>query len=1132
MHDFEPYFCTFEDCPAPFDVPNSFDGLLAHMQSHLPVRYHISDSALGHKELNEQDFEDHVRRHGEITEKDMIDMKEASRRKGAFIFEICPFCGGYPDVLEKIFPDRDSVDAQRALRGHIKQHMQEIALFLPPYRSDIQEDDSSHGSVATNRRSNIDKAENDPNDFVELCNRAECDCRTPGRYASDNIEKVFSTHDLEATKEVDWANILEGFTDYARENAEDEDLTGDGCLYPFILRFALMQDDDVDGESALVPWGDSGQQTKYTLQLLPLGAVEQRIKDVLRLLKAKFGDPTNLDPLRAAKDDVTAIQYLLAHQNAEIPEDQLVLWMNINKHARNGSLSYVRQHLGDFAELNLSEDTNAPQSSSRVVFELDMTQLQILQHEADSNYSLDAFYKQNPVWIEWKEDMYRSPTHVVPNLRALASIRDLVWKLHDLRSLLRSEIVVIPNVLGFVKNEKEDKIGVVIEKPQFGSATKDFVSLQLCLDIGSPDIEMRKQLIHALRSVIVQLHTAGHLHGDLRSSNIFLSKPPNLEIVDLTWCFLLGFDVENGELTNDEDEDRPCDPQVQVYRHPDSKPSDQYPFQHEMYSLGLLLLEIVYWKPIYVVMGLDSRLMGPEPVDREQLREALRSWVSRPQLDADLNWVVERFDRDIGGIIQACLKGDTSVSSEGSEQLLSSYFKNDPPLGAFTNSQIKEIDILLNLCNKIAHGNPRTYIVLRMMGRLDLLDQFLGMGFNDYFLPMHKDALSNFLPSPSAEQFFDRQRHILSDPGELSTKSHRHFAHDKDAPFAQTGGLREGKIATVHFVESTRTKMLYARKTRDRTFVHRHESNMEDFLEELKVLRRLCHKHLIQFVGSYSSMTTLQILLTAVAVAGGDLASYMKNNAKSESRMILQHFYGCLTNAIHYLHSERIWHWCLNPQNIVIYMGTWYISGFSQSVDVSSRGVMYLEGPCESDPYSAPEIGAIELVNASADIWSLGCIFLEISITLQGEAPEQRINRFRNSSSNSFIYRRNPILTTQLLDEIELKMSEESLAPLSSIRSMLQFDKRARPTAAELMRMIKMEDKGRGKLIGSCCATSTVVEHLTEASDYLARAKHQSFSPQGDVTDSDESAQHEVHSASTEDSRASSPDPSPAVDGA
>lgn len=187
MQDFEPYFCIFQDCEAPFDVPNTFDWLLGHLQGHRPVRYHLSIRDGEHKEFDEAEFDEYVKKYPELSETILGIMKETSRRKGAFLFESCPFCGGYPDVLERRFVDPNTPEAQNELRRHIKRHMQDIALFLPPYREDIIEGDADElkSSAATRRRGSSENNLEEPDECRSVCSRPACDCQDKGEYATE-----------------------------------------------------------------------------------------------------------------------------------------------------------------------------------------------------------------------------------------------------------------------------------------------------------------------------------------------------------------------------------------------------------------------------------------------------------------------------------------------------------------------------------------------------------------------------------------------------------------------------------------------------------------------------------------------------------------------------------------------------------------------------------------------------------------------------------------------------------------------------------------------------------------------------------------------------------------------------------
>ncbi|RSL89803.1 hypothetical protein CDV31_015805 [Fusarium ambrosium] len=245
MQDFEPYFCIFEDCEAPFDVPNHFDGLLNHLHIHLEECYHIDMPDGKHEELDEARFEEYVTQQGGISSETLALLKETSRRKGAFLFQSCPFCGGYPDDVEKLFPERDTLDAQKALRHHIRSHMRDISLFLPPYRDDVF--DQRDGDEISHRASHCadHSIPRNPESFLLTCERDDCDCKTSGKRGEDvpGNSSVDKTPILETplsvpqTDESFWAKKLAYFPQYDRSAATDDDYLEDNKLRPFIERF-------------------------------------------------------------------------------------------------------------------------------------------------------------------------------------------------------------------------------------------------------------------------------------------------------------------------------------------------------------------------------------------------------------------------------------------------------------------------------------------------------------------------------------------------------------------------------------------------------------------------------------------------------------------------------------------------------------------------------------------------------------------------------------------------------------------------------------------------------------------------------------------------------------------------------
>ncbi|SPO04605.1 uncharacterized protein DNG_07290 [Cephalotrichum gorgonifer] len=236
MQDFEPYFCTLDSCHAPFDVPNTFDGLLRHLQDHMEERYHVDMPDGNHQDLGEGEFEEYIQIHASLSEEELAARKDASCRRAVFLFDSCPFCGGYPDVVERRFPAPNTPEAQRELRIHIRQHMQDVALFLPPYRDDISyKDDDGKSSTVIGRQSTGRSDIEDPLVFdVNRCDRADCDCRDPGAYADIALispeDKDMS--DIWADVYLDSHSPRHGPPPVPAEYFLDED-----CLEPFVARF-------------------------------------------------------------------------------------------------------------------------------------------------------------------------------------------------------------------------------------------------------------------------------------------------------------------------------------------------------------------------------------------------------------------------------------------------------------------------------------------------------------------------------------------------------------------------------------------------------------------------------------------------------------------------------------------------------------------------------------------------------------------------------------------------------------------------------------------------------------------------------------------------------------------------------
>lgn len=204
-----------------------------------------------HKEFDETEFEEHIKGHGEVSEEIAAILREASQWKGAYLFESCPFCGGYPDIIERRFPDSETPEAQKELRSHIKQHMQSIAFFLPPYREDVFDEDEDLKSSAVTRRRSIDEYESlVPDEYRTVCDRQDCDCKYKGKYATEDALADATTGEAEfrsleqglnAEKEDTdpWHELFGNSPLYDRSSVSNDYYLEDERLQTFVARWKI-----------------------------------------------------------------------------------------------------------------------------------------------------------------------------------------------------------------------------------------------------------------------------------------------------------------------------------------------------------------------------------------------------------------------------------------------------------------------------------------------------------------------------------------------------------------------------------------------------------------------------------------------------------------------------------------------------------------------------------------------------------------------------------------------------------------------------------------------------------------------------------------------------------------------------
>lgn len=219
---------------------------------------------------------------------------------------------------------------------------------------------------------------------------------------------------------------------------------------------------------------------------------------------------------------------------------------------------------------------------------------------------------------------------------------------------------------------------------------------------------------------------------------------------------------------------------------------------------------------------------------------------------------------------------------------------------------------------------------------------------------------------------------------------------EKQLPFRSRKILGNGYSAVVEKVQHRRTKETFARKiiTIPRG---RHKAEAEDrFQNEVDIIRALkSHHHITELFATYRT-TRQGCLLLQPAADGGNLEDYLehlsdvaeKSNSQrqrlEEMTTVLEQAFGCLATGLAYMHEKAIRHKDVKPQNILIHKGAVVYTDFGASKDTTKDGQSTTEGLPDflTRKYSAPEVLDNDKRNLAADVYSLGCVFIEMLFAL------------------------------------------------------------------------------------------------------------------------------------------------------
>ncbi|KAG1757666.1 kinase-like domain-containing protein [Suillus lakei] len=228
--------------------------------------------------------------------------------------------------------------------------------------------------------------------------------------------------------------------------------------------------------------------------------------------------------------------------------------------------------------------------------------------------------------------------------------------------------------------------------------------------------------------------------------------------------------------------------------------------------------------------------------------------------------------------------------------------------------------------------------------------------------------------------------------GEVNTSSQTKANHNLDSPggapiFKWVRGelIGKGTYARVYLaLNATTGEMIAAKQVKIPTIAstsdrkdNRQMECVQALKREIETLKDLDHPHIVQYLGFEETKTFLSVFLEYVP--GGSIAR-LRDRGKFDEE-VTKSFTGQILEGLEYLHSKNIIHRDLRADNILVEnTGICKISdfGISKRTDdlhgTSShviQGSVFWMAPEAMDPKNNG-------YNAKIDIWSVGCVVLEM----------------------------------------------------------------------------------------------------------------------------------------------------------
>ncbi|RMC18645.1 hypothetical protein DUI87_04541 [Hirundo rustica rustica] len=158
--------------------------------------------------------------------------------------------------------------------------------------------------------------------------------------------------------------------------------------------------------------------------------------------------------------------------------------------------------------------------------------------------------------------------------------------------------------------------------------------------------------------------------------------------------------------------------------------------------------------------------------------------------------------------------------------------------------------------------------------------------------------------------------------------------------------------------------------------VGRSEKELKSLQREIEIVRNLHHPNIIQMLDSFE---TAKEVVVVTDYAEGELFQILEDDGSLPEDQV-QTIAAQLISALYYLHSHRILHRDMKPQNILLGKdGVVKLCdfGFARAMSIHTMVLTSIKG---TPLYMSPELVEERPYDHTADLWSVGCILYELFV--------------------------------------------------------------------------------------------------------------------------------------------------------